>query len=113
MRAAKLAAALVTLWALVACSKARPVQGAPTDRTSWEEDVAPVFAARCSSCHSGPNAQAGYRTTSYLEALGPRDKPVATAGDPSSRLLQVIDPAHADAEHAPAAAAVFPLARAG
>lgn len=112
MRSANLAAALVTLWAVSACSKARPVQGAPTDRTSWEEDVAPLFAARCSSCHSGPNAQAGYRTTSYLEALGPRAAPVAKAGEADSRLLQVIDPAHADAVHAPVAAAAFPVARA-
>src|SRR5512140_1759242 len=110
MRSANLAAALVTLWVVSACSKARSVQGAPTDRTSWEEDVAPVFAARCSSCHSGPNAQAGYRTTSYLEALGPRDAPVAKAGDPNSRLLQVIDPALADAVHRPVSDE-FPLAR--
>src|SRR4051812_30504180 len=112
MRARNVAAAatVVALCGAVACSKARPVQGSPTNRVSWEEEVAPVFAARCSSCHSGPNAQAGYDSTSYLAALGPRDTPVVVAGDANSKLLHVIDPTLADAVHRPVSD-VFILAR--
>jgi hypothetical protein len=84
------------------CSKARPLQGDLAEPVSWEEDIAQLFAARCSSCHSGATASAGYRTTSYLEALGPQAAPVAAAGDESSLLLRTIDPARADAVHAQA-----------
>jgi len=83
------------------CSKARPQEGRLAQPVSWEEDIAPLFAAQCSSCHSGPAAPLGYRTTSYLEALGPDAAPVAIAGDANSLLLRTIDPAHADAVHAP------------
>jgi predicted CxxxxCH...CXXCH cytochrome family protein len=92
---------LAVALAVCSCSKARPQEGVLAHPISWEEDVSSPFAARCSSCHSGPNAAAGYRTTSYLEALGPTGAPIAIAGDPNSRLLQVIDPAKADAVHAP------------
>ncbi len=96
-----IAAALAT----ASCSKARPLQGDLGQPVSWQEDIAPLFAADCNSCHSGPQAAAGYRTTSYLEALGPTGAPVAVAGDPSSLLLRVIDPARADAVHAPVSSA--------
>src|SRR4051812_25789064 len=96
--------AIVAL-AASACSKARPQQGRPAAPVSWEEDIAPLFAAQCSSCHAGTAAAAGYRTTSYLEALGPQSAPVAVAGDASSRLLRTIDPAAADAVHAPVSGA--------
>ena len=111
MRAPKLAAAMVAIWGAVACSEQRPLQGSPTNRVSWEEEIAPVFASRCSSCHSGASAAAGYKTTSYLDALGPQDAPVAVAGDAQSKLLQTIDPAQADAVHTPVSD-VFPTVRA-
>ncbi|HXO16129.1 MAG TPA: CxxxxCH/CxxCH domain-containing protein [Steroidobacteraceae bacterium] len=96
---------LVVTLAASSCSKARPLQGDLAQPVSWEEDVAPLFAAQCNSCHSGATARAGYRTTSYLEALGPQSAPVAVAGDASSLLLRTIDPAQADAVHAPVSAA--------
>jgi predicted CxxxxCH...CXXCH cytochrome family protein len=97
----KVATALIALGATLACSKGRQLdEGTPANRVSWEEDIAPVFASRCSSCHSGPDAAAGYDTTSYLSALGPTDAQIAVANDPDSRLLQTIDPARADAVHA-------------
>jgi predicted CxxxxCH...CXXCH cytochrome family protein len=93
----------VTL-AAASCSKARPLQGDLGQPVSWQEDIAPLLATNCSSCHSGAQASAGYRTTSYLEALGSTASPVAVAGDPRSKLLTTIDPAHADAVHAPVSA---------
>ena len=97
--------------AAVHCSKARPLQGPLGEPVSWEEEIAPLFAANCNSCHSGAAAQAGYRTTSYLEALGPIAAPVAIAGNANSLLLTIIDPARADAVHAPVSSA-FTAARA-
>src|SRR3954465_7141106 len=93
-----LAVAAVALWA---CSKARPQPGTPAHPVSWEEDVSQVFATECSYCHSGPNAAGGYRTTSYIEALGPTAAPVAVAADANSILLRTIDPKTADSTHMP------------
>ncbi|TMB32046.1 MAG: CxxxxCH/CxxCH domain-containing protein [Deltaproteobacteria bacterium] len=100
-----LTGALLVVLAASACSKARPLQGDLTQPVSWEEDIAPLFAAQCSSCHAGATPAAGYRTTSYLEALGPQSAPVAVAGDANSLLLRTIDPARADAVHAPVSGA--------
>src|SRR4051812_16043784 len=103
---------LVAVVAVCSCSKARPPQGGdPARPVSWEEDIAPLFAAQCSSCHSGATPAGGYRTSSYLEALGPRGARVAVAGDASSTLLHTIDPATADSVHQPVSAA-FQSARA-
>jgi predicted CxxxxCH...CXXCH cytochrome family protein len=98
---------LVVALAASACSQARPQQGNLARPVSWEEDIAPLFAAQCNSCHSGAAAAAGYRTTSYLEALGSQSAPVAVAGegDSKSLLLRTINPAGADAVHAPVAGA--------
>jgi predicted CxxxxCH...CXXCH cytochrome family protein len=92
---------VVVALAMSSCSKARPLQGALGEPVSWQEDIAPLFAADCSPCHSGAAAPLGYRTTSYLEALGPQSAPLAVAGDADSPLLQKIDPARANAVHAP------------
>jgi predicted CxxxxCH...CXXCH cytochrome family protein len=101
----ELVGAVALVLAASACSKARPLQGAPTQPVSWEEDIAPLFAAQCSACHSGATPPVGYRTTSYLEVLGPQNAPVATAGDTNSPLLRTIDPTRADAVHQPVSAA--------
>jgi predicted CxxxxCH...CXXCH cytochrome family protein len=63
------------------------------------DDVGPLFAANCATCHSGSAAQAGYRTTSYLEALGPKDSPVAVSGDRFSKLILTFDPPNATSPH--------------
>ena len=102
---------LVLALVVCSCSKARPLEGSLANPVSWEEEVAPLFAADCNSCHSGASAAKGYRTTSYLEALGPYAAPVAAAGDPESLLLRTIDPARADAVHQPVSG-TYPTARA-
>ncbi len=102
---------LVLGLALCSCSEARPLQGEPANPVSWEEEIAGLSAGNCSSCHSGTAAAAGYRTTSYLEALGPYEAPVAVAGDAESLLLKTIDPARADAVHQPVSA-TYPTMRA-
>jgi predicted CxxxxCH...CXXCH cytochrome family protein len=101
MRFATVVAAVIAFLGTAHCSKGRSQEGTPTNRVSWEEEIAPLFASKCSSCHSGANPAGGYQTTSYLAALGPTDAPVAAASDPDSLLLRTIDPAHADANHAP------------
>ena len=112
MRVRNLAAAGAAIWGALACSDQRPLQGSPTNRVSWEEEIAPLFAARCSACHTGANAGGGYQTTSYLAALGLQETPpVAEAGNASSKLLVTIDPKQADAKHAPVSD-VFPAVRA-
>jgi predicted CxxxxCH...CXXCH cytochrome family protein len=96
-----LAGVLVVAAAVNSCSEGRPRQGELANPVSWEEEIGPLFAANCNSCHSGAAPSGNYRTTSYLDALGPYAAPVATAGDPNSPLLATIDPAHADAVHQP------------
>ncbi|HUK88309.1 MAG TPA: CxxxxCH/CxxCH domain-containing protein, partial [Terriglobales bacterium] len=96
---------LVVAAALGSCSEGRPRQGELANPVSWEEEIGPLFAASCNSCHSGAAPAGNYRTTSYLDALGPYAAPVATAGDPDSPLLATIDPAHADAVHQPVSGA--------
>lgn len=96
---------LVVAVAVCSCSKARPQHGDLTRPVSWEEDIAPLYAAQCTPCHSGSSPAGGYRTTSYLAALGPQAAPVARAGDAGSLLLRTIDPAQADAVHAPVSGA--------
>ena len=97
--------ALALTLAAAACSEGRPQQGTLANPVSWEEEIAPLYAAQCNSCHSGSTPAAGYRTTSYLDALGPYAAPVAIAGEPSSLLLSVIDPAKADTVHQPVSGA--------
>ena len=92
-----IAAAAAGLAGLLGCSQARTLDGEPR-RTSWDE-VGPVLAANCTSCHSGSGASAGYRTTSYLEALGPKAAPVAVAGEATSKLLVTLAPATATSPH--------------
>src|SRR5690242_2727037 len=91
----RLAAALAILLpaACLSCTKARPDAGAALRCAGWQDDIAPLFAARCASCHAGEAPAGGYRTDSYLGALGAGGAPapaplppppaprVATAGD--------------------------------
>ena len=102
---------LVVGLALCSCSEARPQQGELANPVSWEEEISSLTAASCNSCHSGTAAAAGYQTTSYLEALGPYEAPVAVAGQADSLLLQTIDPARADAVHQPVSG-TYPTMRA-
>ena len=95
---------LLSLGALAAsCAKTRPdVIGTPACVT-WDADIEPLFATRCGSCHTGKTAADGYDTSTYLGVLGNgvEAAPNAAAGDPTSNLLTVLDPATADAVHQP------------
>jgi predicted CxxxxCH...CXXCH cytochrome family protein len=93
-----IAAATAGLVSLLGCTQARTLEG-EARRTSWVEDVGPLLAANCASCHSGSGAFAGYRTTSYLEALGPKGAPVAVSGDRFSKLILTFDPPNATSPH--------------
>jgi predicted CxxxxCH...CXXCH cytochrome family protein len=82
---------------LLGCSQARTLEG-EAPRTSWD-DVGPLLATACASCHAGSTAAAGYDVSTYVSALGPAAAPVAVYGDPGSLLLKTLDPATADATH--------------
>ena len=77
-----------------ACSQSRPQRGDLGRPVAWVDDIAPLFAARCTPCHAG----GGYRTTSYGEAIS-----LATAGDAASPLVRALQPGRVDATHAPVA----------
>jgi predicted CxxxxCH...CXXCH cytochrome family protein len=104
---------VMALLALVAsCTKARGVVlGAPRC-VSWKQEIGPLFAGRCQTCHAGPTPAARYDTSSYAGVLGGGSDaaPNATAGDAGSRLLTALDPAIADATHRPVSD-VFPTVR--
>lgn len=70
---------------------------------TWAADIQPVLADACVACH-GPSMRAGeYDLSTYLGALGAGTDRVANAvaGDASSLVLRVLDPAGADDTHAP------------
>lgn len=103
---------LAALALAASCAKARPdVTGAPRC-ASWKDDIGPLFADRCQSCHTGASPKGGYDTGSYLGVLGGGSDEVsdAIAGDASSRLLTTLDPASADDAHRQFAG-VFPEVR--
>jgi len=41
--------ALALTLAAAACSEGRPLQGELANPVSWEEDIAPLYAAQCNS----------------------------------------------------------------
>ena len=88
---------------LPSCAKARPDMTGTPACVTWEADIAPLFAVRCGSCHTGATAADGYDTSTYLGVLGKgiEGAPNAAAGDPSSHLLTMLDPTTADAVHQP------------
>lgn len=89
--------------AALALGCSEPRQWAHDDRgtLAWREDIQPLFAARCASCHSGATPAGSYDVSKYTAALGDRAAPVAVAGEAGSKLLQVLDPSKADATHQP------------
>lgn len=111
-RGSTLAFALSLGVVVSACAKGRPeVAGTPRCET-WQDDVGALFTRRCQTCHTGARPAGGYDTSTYLGVLagGSDTVPNATAGDPTSRLLGVLDPATADDVHQPVSD-VFSTAR--
>ena len=100
-RCSLLLVAVTCLVAGTACDDARPrvVEAACT---TWQDDVEVALSAWCSRCHSESGSAPGYRTTRYHETIGVgRDGArIARAGDPRSRLLEIVDPAGADGRRA-------------
>jgi len=90
----------------LSCAKARSDVIGARRCVSWKEDIGPAFASRCGSCHGGGGdalPAAGYSTSSYAGVIAGGTDAVsnATAGDPDSLLLTVLDPTKADATHQP------------
>ena len=63
--------------------------GPVSERSSYEEDVAPLLKQRCVSCHSGETPSGNYDLSTYLDLLGGGSdaEPNAVPGDPYSRLV--------------------------
>ncbi len=100
---------LALLGLVASCAKARPDVTGALRCVNWKQDVGPLFATRCQSCHSGATPAGNYDTTSYLGTLGNGSDsvPDAKAGDASSLLLSTINPGTAAAVHQPVSD-VFP-----
>ena len=104
-----LAALVAIAVSLLGCTKDRPLVNDPRACPDWQNNIGPLFQARCSQCHSsgdGGQAQGGYDTTTYSRVLGTYDlalgmgtPPDVIAGDPNSTLLSVLDPATAEGPH--------------
>ena len=78
---------------LLALSLITTAQYANAQTISYKKQIAPIFAASCKACHSGPNPQSGLDISTYaaLSKGGRRGKSI-TPGDPSKSLLvQYID----------------------
>ncbi len=77
-RASALVGALVAAVACCACAVEVEVDAAVT----FEQDIAPLFAARCVPCHGVGVGEGGYRTGGYLEVIGcVSEGAPATAGE--------------------------------
>src|SRR5438874_5865547 len=66
---------------------------ATAQTVSYKRQIAPIFAASCNACHSGPNAQSGFNISTYttLSKGGRRGKAVIPADPSKSLLVQYID----------------------
>jgi Doubled CXXCH motif (Paired_CXXCH_1)./Geobacter CxxxxCH. len=98
----RLAAVVVLAGSILGCTKARPLVNDSRACPDWQNDIGPLFQQRCNQCHSSGDAgQAlgGYDTTTYNLALGTSATPDVVAGDASSKLLSVLDPATATVSH--------------
>jgi mono/diheme cytochrome c family protein len=61
------------------------LEGVPRN---YDETFKALFNGRCTSCHSGPNAEAGLDLSSYTAIIaGSPDGPVLVPGDPEASLI--------------------------
>lgn len=77
-----------------ACSANRAPQAAPV----FDQDVAPILAAHCESCHGGASPAAGWSAASFLGAIAcvsPSGAPAALPRDAMAPILSVLTtPSH-------------------
>ena len=82
---------------LVGCAQSRDPLGEAAC-VSWRGQVQAELAGACGRCHGDAAAEGRYRVTEYLDAIGPGtdDVPNVRPGEPTSRLLTVLnqDDAH-------------------
>lgn len=85
--AAALREILTQLPAPAATATPAPVNGTPT----FNNNIQPIFAARCTMCHSGATPQAGLNLSTYAGVMkGSKNGVVIVPGDSSgSKLVQV------------------------
>ena len=64
----------------------------PASRPSYKDDIAPLLAEKCVSCHDAPHAAGNYHLSSWrgLFGGGTNAQRNVIAGDPQSTLLQVL-----------------------
>jgi predicted CxxxxCH...CXXCH cytochrome family protein len=65
------AAALVAASAALGCVEPRAEPGEGVIDVTWVDDVAPLFAERCTGCHSAAQAAGDYRLDAYCEPALP------------------------------------------
>lgn len=69
-----------------------PVQGqeqAATNRVQFARDIAPIIAAKCTTCHQAEKTKGGYRTDTFAGLMSPgrsKESPIV-AGQPKQSLL--------------------------
>lgn len=97
------AALLVVVLVAAGCGEARSTALSPSQCATWQDTVGPRLRERCGGCHGGPTPAAGYDVGTYLGTLAADEQGVARAlpGEAGSRLLAVLDPVSADANHRP------------
>lgn len=81
---------LALLGVVVACAVDRNAPTAPT----WDDDIAPIVAAKCAGCHSGASAAAGWRVDRYLDAIAcvtPSNAPATLPASSSAPIVQALD----------------------
>lgn len=95
---APLFAALLATLSLAACDGTSQDEPRTVAPPSYRDDVAPILAAKCASCHSGDAAAAGWRATSYVDAIGctANGTAVTVAADGVAPIVAVLH----DATHA-------------
>ncbi len=78
---------LIGACALVSCVQDRYV---PAETPDFEDEVAPILAASCVSCHGDMNAAGGWSATSFLGAIGCPAPSIAPATLPANSSAPIL-----------------------
>jgi len=82
---------VVALTCLAGCDQGRDIR---TIEPSFEGRVGPLLQSQCAECHSGDDAEAGWRVDTYLDAIGcvaDTGEPVVLPADESAPLFRPLD----------------------